>query len=132
MSDFLFSLIFMIYIDFISCSVICVNCSTDCFTSPFTVLTRKYPLDVNNVGDKIGLEMAKLASVPSVLPSYWKPGKHFPFLYFKRTAVILHDYTGNRNFHSHDSECVCKPAFKQMPTLVFTVALSAVDYQYNQ
>ena len=88
--------------------------------------------------DKICLEMAKLASfTPSfecvtVFSPLLGNGKHFPFLYFKRTVVIHLDYTGNRNFHSHDSECVCKPAFKQMPTLVFTVALSAVDYQYNQ
>ena len=119
--------------------MICLNYSTDCFTSRFTVLMRKYPLDVVKVRtDKICLEMAKLASfTPSfecvtVFSPLLGNGKHFPFLYFKRTVVIHLDYTGNRNFHSHDSECVCKPAFKQMPTLVFTVALSAVDYQYNQ
>ena len=61
-------------------------------------------------GDKIGLEMAKLASVPSVLPSFFPQfspllgnGKHFPFLYFKRKVVILHDYTGDRNFHRRNS-----------------------------
>ena len=64
-------------------------------------------------GDKIGLEMAKLASVPSFLPSFFPQfsprignGKHFPFLYFKRTVVILHDYTGNRNFYRHNSVVV--------------------------
>ena len=62
--------------------------------------------------DKIRLEMAKLASVPSVLPSFFpqfspllRKGKHF-FLYFKSTVVILHDYIGNRNFHRHNSVVV--------------------------
>ena len=64
-------------------------------------------------GDKIRLEMAKLASVPSVLCSFFpqfspllRKGKHFPFLYFKRTVVIFHDYTGNRNFYRHNSVVV--------------------------
>ena len=76
----------MIYIDFIGCSVICLNYSTDCFTPPFTVLMGKYiHLMWIKWGDKIGLEMAKLASVPSVLPSFFSQfspllgnGKHFP------------------------------------------------------
>ena len=63
-------------------------------------------------GDKIGLEMAKLASVSPVLPSFFpqfspllRNGKHF-FLYFKSTVVILHDYTGKRNFYRHNSVVV--------------------------
>ena len=59
----------MIYIDFFGCSVICLNYSTDCFTSPFIVLTRKYLVDVDKVGwqDRLGDGQAGLTSSRSPL-----------------------------------------------------------------
>ena len=56
-------------------------------------------------------------------------GKHFPFLYFKRTVVIPLDYTGYRNFHRHRRVVVFTTMFKQTPNPVFTVSESAIDYQ---
>ena len=56
-------------------------------------------------------------------------GKHFPFLYFKRTVVIPPDYTGYRNFHRPSSVVVFATMFKQMPNWVFPVAQSAIDNQ---
>ena len=103
--------------------MICLNYSTDCFSSRFTVLTRKFSLDQwPKWADKIRLEMAKLASfTPSfkwvtVFSRLLGNGKHFPFLYFKRTVVIPLDYTGNRNFYRHRRTSV---EANHRPTLVF-------------
>ena len=37
----------------------------------------------------------------NVLPCLLGNGKHFPFLYFKRTVVIPFDSTRNGNFYRH-------------------------------
>ena len=69
--------------------------------------------------DEICFEMAKLASFTpkfecvTVLSPLLGNGKHFPFLYFKGTVVILLDYTGNRNFHRHSSVVVFATTFIQ-------------------
>ena len=61
------------------CSMISLNYSTDCFTSRFTVLTRKYSFDVAKVGwqdllgdGQAGIFHFKLWMFHRVLRSSWK------------------------------------------------------------